>query len=125
MISNKVSDVIAYQDIWDPKFSISEIELTYQKLIDYFQNADFTQFTSDDLKTLDWRWFDENLICMPSWVIDCLPNGTVLTSIDGDEMIFTKPQDKNSLKDTQFGVVAYGFTKSQIRNGILEIILGD
>lgn len=122
MLSNLTSQIVAY-DSWSDEFSRDQIRDLYAKLIDEFKDVDFTQFSSDELKELDFQWFDENLMCMPAWVIDCLPEGTKLTSIDGEEFEFKRPSDKGGMKDTRFGVTAYGFTKSQLRDSKISYIL--
>ena len=122
MLSNLAANIVAY-DRWSDEFSRDEIRKLYQKLINEFKDVDFTQFSSDELKELDFQWFDENLMCMPAWVIDCLPEGTKLTSIDGEEFEFKRPSDKGRMKDTRFGITAYGFTKSQLRDSKISDIL--
>ncbi len=122
MLSNLASEIVAYES-WSDKFARSQINNLYDKLINEFKDVDFTQFTPEELKELDFRWFDDNLLCCPVWVIDCLSDGVELTSIDGDTFIFKKPTEKNLMKDSRFGVTAYGFSKSQLRDSKLDEIL--
>lgn len=124
MMSNLVSEIVAY-DSWSDEFSRSQIKDLYDKLIVEFKDVDFTQFTHEELLQFDFQWFDDDLICMPTWVIDCLPEGTKLTSIGGNEFEFKRPLNKNEMKDTRFGITAYGFTKSQLRDIKLESILNE
>lgn len=124
MMSNLASNIVAY-DSWSDEFSRNQIGDLYSKLIKEFKDVDFTQFTSDELKEFDFQWFDDDLMCMPAWVIDCLPEGVKLTSINGDEFEFKRPRDKSDMKDTRFGVTAYGFTKSQLRDSKLGELLSE
>lgn len=124
MMSNLASNIVAY-DSWSDEFSRNQIGDLYAKLIKEFKDVDFTQFTSDELKEFDFQWFDDDLMCMPAWVIDCLPEGVKLTSINGDEFEFKRPRDKSDMKDTRFGVTAYGFTKSQLRDSKLGELLSE
>lgn len=124
LLANIASNIAAY-DNWSDEFCRKKINDLYDKLIKEFQGVDFTKFTGEELKQLDFRWFDENLICCPAWVIDCLEPGTKMTSISNEEMIWEKPEDKNAMKDTRFGVTAYGFNRSQLRDSRLETILGE
>jgi len=124
LMSNLVANVVAY-DSWSDEFCRKQINELYDKLIKEFKDVDFTQFTPEELKKFDFRWFDENLLCLPPWVIDCLPEGTILTSIDGDEFEFKRPKEKNGMKDSRFGVTAYGFSKSQLRDSKLEELLDE
>ena len=124
MLSNLVANIVAY-DSWSDEFSRKEINKLYKLLIDEFKGIDFTQFTPEELKTFDFQWWDENLICIPPWAIDCLPDGITLSSIDGEEFIFKKPTEKNLMKDARGGVTAYGFTKSMLRDTKLESVLDE
>jgi len=124
MLSNLVANIVAY-DNWSDEFSRKEINKLYKLLIDEFKGIDFTQFTPEELKTFDFQWWDENLICLPPWAIDCLPGGIKLSSIDGEEFIFKKPTEKNLMKDARGGVTAYGFTKDMLRDAKLESVLDE
>jgi len=120
MCSNLIANISSY-DKWSDEFSRSEIKKLYAKLIKEFDNVDFTQFTIDELKEFDFKMWDENIILMPVWAIDCLPDGAIITSIDGDEITFNK--SKGLDKDERFGATAYGFSKSQLRESILNDII--
>lgn len=118
MCSDMVSNISTYES-WSDEFCRKQIKDLYGKIIKEFDNIDFTQFSSDELKTFDFKWFDENLLCMPIWAIQCLPNGAVITCIDGEEKVYQKGVTKLD-DDTRFGVTAYGFTKAQLRDSSLE-----
>jgi len=122
MLSNIAANIVAF-DGWSDEFSRKEINRVYKLLIEQFIDVDFTQFTPEELKTFDFEWWDENLMCMPAWAIDCLPDGITLSSIDGDEFIFNKPSNKGLMKDSRGGVTAYGFNKSMLRDAKLNSIL--
>jgi hypothetical protein len=118
--SNLISDISSY-DSWSDEFCRKEAKELYSELIKYFKGIDFTQFTLDELKSFDFSMWDDNLILMPSWAIDCLSEGTILNSINGTEIIVS--DDKELDKDTRFGVTAYGFNMSQLRDKKIKEIL--
>jgi hypothetical protein len=120
LLSATASDIVAFTQ-WDDEFSRKEIIRVYHLLLSEFKNTDFTLFSKEQLKELDFKWFDENLICMPTWALDCLPIGAEVWSIN-DKKIIIQEKDKLS-KDTRFGVSAYGFKKSQLRESKLNSIL--
>ena len=120
MCSNLIANINAYEK-WSDEFCRKEIRDLYAKLIKEFDNVDFTQFTLDELKEFDFKMWDENTILMPVWAIDCLPDGAIVTSIDGDEITFNK--SKGLDKDERFGCTAYGFSVSQLRDATLNNIL--
>ena len=65
--------------------------------------------------------WDEEIILMPIWAIDCLKDGTEVVSISGTKQIFSKKEGLD--KDVRFGATAWGFTISQLRNEKLNTIL--
>lgn len=120
MASNLISQISSYE-AWGPGFCRDEVKSLYARLIKEFDGCDFTQFSPDELKTLDFRYFDEDVICMPLWALDCLADGTEICSISGDIRKFDK--SKGLSKDVRFGVTAYGFNKSQLRDSTIDKIL--
>jgi len=120
MCSALISNINAYEN-WSDEFCRKEIRDLYAKLIKEFNNVDFTQFTLDELKEFDFKMWDDNIILMPVWTIDCLPDGAVVTTIDGNEITFNK--SKGLDKDERFGCTAYGFSISQLRDATLKNIL--
>lgn len=120
MASNLITNICSF-DSWSDEFSRSELKSLYAKLIKEFKDVDFTQFTIDELKTLDFQLWDEDIILMPVWALDCIPNGAEIYSINGDKRIYdqSKPLDK----DSRFGASAYGFSKSQLRDSAIEKVL--
>ena len=120
MCSALIANISSYEK-WSDEFCRKEIKDLYNKLIKEFDNVDFTQFTLDELKEFDFKMWDENTILMPVWAIDCLPDGAIVTSIDGDEITFNK--SKGLDKDERFGCTAYGFSVSQLRDSTLNNIL--
>lgn len=121
LASNLISKIASYD--WSADFCKKESIELYNKLINEFKDVDFLQFNEEELKKLDFQWFDENLICMPIWVVDCLKDGTEITSIDGTTIIFDK--SKGLDKDVRFGITAYGFSRTQIRDNAINKILDD
>jgi hypothetical protein len=121
--SSLMANICSY-DSWSDEFCREEIRKLYSQLIEIFKDTDFTQFTLDELKEFDFKMWDDDTILMPVWAIDCLPDGTKLTSIDGNKVIFNK--SKGLDKDERFGCTAYGFSISQLRDSKLNnLIQGD
>lgn len=120
MCSNLIANISAYEN-WSDEFCRKETKDLYNKLIKEFDNVDFTQFTLDELKEFDFQMWDENIILMPVWAIDCLPDGTIVTNIDGNEITFNK--SKGLDKDERYGCTAYGFSISQLRDATINSIL--
>jgi hypothetical protein len=120
MCSNKVSHIVSCNS-WSDEFCRSELKDLYSKLIEAFKDIDFTQLTIEELKTFDFQMWDDDLILMPIWALDCLKDGSKLVSMSGNEIIFNK--EKGLDKDTRFGCAAYGFNKSQLRDSKLNDIL--
>lgn len=121
MMVELTSNIVSYEVGWSDEFSRSEIKKLYGKLIKEFTDVDFTSFSITELKSLDFKWFDENIICMPIWAIDCLQDKTEIATISGDIIVFDK--SKSLDKDVRFGVTAYGFLKSQLRDAAIDNIL--
>jgi len=120
MASNLVSEISSYEN-WSDEFCRKQVKELYSKLVEKFDGVDFTEFTVEELKQLDFQLWDENTILMPVWALDCLIDGTQVVSIDGQEITFDK--SKGLDKDTRFGCAAYGFTLSQLRDSAIENIL--
>lgn len=120
LASNLITNICSF-DSWSDEFSRSELKSLYAKLIKEFKDVDFTQFTIDELKTLDFQLWDEDIILMPVWALDCIPNGAEIYSINGDKRIYDK--NKPLDKDSRFGASAYGFSKSQLRDSAIEKVL--
>jgi predicted RNA-binding protein with EMAP domain len=116
---NLVSEISNYN--WSDSFSVSEIKDTYKSLIDAFSGVDFKEFTLDELKELGFKMWDDSIILMPIWALDCLKRGDVVLSISGKEIIIG---DVTTLsKDVRFGCTAYGFSISQLRDAKIISIL--
>lgn len=123
LLSTTTSDIVTFKESWSDEFCRQEINRVYTLLMDEFKETDFTQFNEVELKDLDFKWFDDDLMCMPTWALDCLREGSEVWSINGKRIITLK-SDKLS-KDTRFGISAYGFKKSQLRDSKLNSILDE
>lgn len=98
LLSTTTSDIVAFKESWSDEFCRQEINRVYTLLTD-------------------------ELMCMPTWALDCLREGSEVWSINGKRIITLK-SDKLS-KDTRFGISAYGFKKSQLRDSKLNSILDE
>jgi hypothetical protein len=123
LLSTTVSDIVSFKESWSDDFCRKEINRVYDLLMSEFKQTDFTRFNETELKELDFKWFDDDLICMPTWALDCLIEGSEVWSIN-EKKIIIEEGDKLS-KDTRFGVSAYGFKRSQLRDSKLNSILDE
>ncbi len=119
MMTNLTSQIVTYG--WSVDYCMNLIKDLYNKLTKEFDNCDFTKFTSDQLKELDWGFWDENIILMPIWAIDCLPDEQVVYSIDNRERVFHKSIGID--KEDRFGLTAWGLNISQLRDTSINSIL--
>jgi hypothetical protein len=119
LCANMVSQVTKYES-WSDEFSRSEIKKLYSKIIKEFKGIDFTVFTEEELKKLGFKNWDEEIILAPIWVIECLSEGTEMTSISGNTI---KVGDEELDLDIRMGVTAYGFNKAQLRDSKIEEVL--
>jgi hypothetical protein len=97
-----------------------EVTKLYLQLYKYFSNIDFKIFSKSELVQLGFQMWDDNLILAPSWVIDFCKDGTEFYTINNNKK--TKGLDELDL-DTRFGVTAFGFLISELRDKRLEDIL--
>jgi hypothetical protein len=123
LLSTTVSDIVSFKESWSDDFCRKEINRVYDLLMSEFKQIDFTRFNEIELKELDFKWFDDDLICMPTWALDCLIEGSEVWSIN-EKKIIIEEGDKLS-KDTRFGISAYGFKRSQLRDSKLNSILDE
>jgi hypothetical protein len=123
LLSTTVSDIVSFKESWSDDFCRKEINRVYDLLMSEFKQMDFTRFNEIEIKELDFKWFDDDLICMPTWALDCLIEGSEVWSIN-EKKIIIEEGDKLS-KDTRFGISAYGFKRSQLRDSKLNSILDE
>lgn len=122
LLSTTVTDIVSFNS-WSDEFSRKELKRIYELLIKEFKFIDFGLFSESELEKLDFKWFDDDLMCMPTWVLDCLPPGIKVYSINNKEIII-KEDDKLS-KDSRYGISTYGFKRYQIRDSKINEILND
>lgn len=99
-------------DIVNGQTSDLRIINLYKKLIYNIGKIDFTLFTIDELYKLDFNKWDDNLILMPLWAIDCLPIGIEVYSINSNKIIID--ENSNLDKEARYGLSVYGFLISDI-----------
>ena len=132
LLYTTVSDIVSFKESWSDDFCRKEINRVYDLLMDEFKQMDFTRFNEIELKELDFKWFDDDLICMPTWALDCLIEGSEVWSISEKKIIIEegveqdlKRSPSKLSKDTRFGISAYGFKRSQLRDSKLNSILDE
>lgn len=121
--SNLVSKATCY-NTWDDNFCRNELKKLYYHFVEQFKGVDFTQFSFDELiHQFDFVIWDENIVLMPIWALDCIEHGTLICSISGE--YFNFDESKGLDKDERFGASAFGFNISQIRENKLNSILNE
>lgn len=106
-------------------YTINRVPKLFQQITNELKDIDFTQFTEDELKSLGFnKWDDEEncLMLAPRWVFLIMKPGTELTSISGNVKIFGIDEID---MDARFGITAWGFTKSQLRDRKISNFLDD
>lgn len=101
MLSQTAGQIVAYKESWSDELCRSEIKKCYDALMAEFTDVDFCKFTESELKELDFKYWDDDLILMPIWAIDCLKEGTKVHSINDKEIIIREGDSLS--KDTRFG----------------------
>lgn len=115
-----VSISFDWNDVDKSEYFLNRTQEVKKSFIDYFKDVDFRRFNEDELKIFGFSAWDEELLLCPSWVIDTCSDGTVLTSINGGKA--TKGKDSIDT-DTRFGVTAWGFLFSELRDYKLSNII--
>lgn len=99
---------------WSVGFAHDELVSAYDNLLDTFKEklGDVKTLSVNEMLDIGFcRWDDDSeLYLIPLWVLQFVPDGTLLTSISGDTKI--KGVDEIDL-DVRFGCLAYGIDKSQ------------
>lgn len=114
-LMNTIQMGLTYES-WSKEFSYKEVIENYQNIKEQMKEivGDITKLSVDELKDLGFfLWSNEkedlsNLYLIPLWAFDLVPDGTTLTSIEGETAI--KGQDSIDL-DVRFGCIAYGLLK--------------
>jgi hypothetical protein len=97
---------------WSTEFSYSEIKERYEDIKSQLGDllGDITELSGEELNILGFKLWDEEsgVYLAPLWAYDLIPDGTVLTSIDGDTLV--KGEDDIDF-DVRFGCLAYGIKR--------------
>lgn len=108
-VVNSVAETESYSS-WSDEFSRKETANALKVARDTIsENVDFTKLSGEELGQFGFRkWSDEELpgvYLIPLYLYPCIPDGTVLTCIDGKE--YTKGVHDID-NDVRFGCIAYG-----------------
>jgi hypothetical protein len=118
----RTSEITHYKN-WSNEFAREEISDAYLALYKAFDDIDYTQFTSDELSNhFGFSKWNDNLILIPLWLLKTIKNGTTVHSISGSKLIVGEDTLDS---DNRYGMTAYGFTKSQLRDERIEEVLND
>lgn len=107
-VVNTVAQTVDYG--WSDEFSKEETSQALKVVRDkIIAEVDFTELAESELQELGFsKWSDEELpgvYLIPLYLYPCIPDGTVLTCIDGKE--YTKGVHAID-NDIRFGCIAYG-----------------
>lgn len=103
-IMNENAKAFGYNS-WSDEFKLKTIREAYDKFLDE-NTINWNNFTKDELGSLGFSAWDDDLILMPLWAFHICKDGIVLTSFDGEEK--TKGSDEID-DDVRFGCIAWGF----------------
>lgn len=111
-LMNTVQMGIEYSPNWTKDFSYNEIldlQKSIKSQIPQIIGKHITDLSKEELIELGFKKWDEDmpdLLLIPLWIYDLIPDGTELTSISNTKSI--KGKDEIDL-DVRFGCIAYGF----------------
>lgn len=103
---NRVAQVKHYN--WSNEFNVSEMLEAYDKSIEFLsEEFDILSLNKEELVELGFSTFSEEseLMLIPIWAYDLIPNGTKLTGLFGGEYI--KGKDEVDM-DIRGGCLAFG-----------------
>lgn len=107
---------------WSKDFAVEQINNAYKKLSTAMEGVDYTMYTESELKEFfKFQNWDEDLILIPIYLIQTISNGTVVYTISGNKIV--AGVDKELDTDNRFGMSAYGFNTSQLRDAKLNNVL--
>lgn len=111
--ANQVSQGLTYKS-WSPEFKAKENEESATKMYEALaKHIDVTTLTVEEARALRFmKWEEESdLWLFPLWLVPLIPEGLVVTFIDGH----TTPYIKDTLdNDIRFGCVAYGIIIKEV-----------
>jgi len=108
-IINKTAMSFEYES-WSDDFRLSEIRDAYNTFTDD-NDVDWRLFTKDELVSLGFSAWDEDLILVPLWAYQICKDGVELTSFYGEKVVKGKDMIDT---DVRFGCIAFGFTTSEL-----------
>lgn len=95
---------------WSDKFIKEEIERSVENCTKHLSPRwnEIKQLSRETLSDFGFLKWDGDLILIPLWLFDCIPEGEELICIDGETVI---KNGDNIDNDARFGCIAYGFEK--------------
>lgn len=110
-MANLATEISVYN--WSDNFKIKELNLRIDNLKKEIYFVPFHEFTKDQLKSLGFGHWEDELFLIPLWLYGYIPFGIRLESINGKKTTVHKDySDKESENyidtDVRFGCIAYG-----------------
>ncbi len=88
----------------------------------YLKNIDFSKYSTEQLESMGFGYYDNDLLLCPEHLFKFMKEGVELISIGGlKKVVGTDYIDL----DTRFGYLAYGLSKSQLRDSKINEILNE
>jgi len=104
-----ISEAKEYE--WDEEFKLKYIFKRYEELQNSFSDIDFEQLQEDELLELGFRFWDDDIILIPLWLLNNIKDGTIVISISGKVLVKGKHYID---KDVRCGCLALGFLRKYI-----------
>ena len=110
-MANLAAEISTYS--WSDDFKIKELNLRIYNFKKDIYFVPFHEFTKDQLKTLGFGLWEEELFLVPIWLYRYIPFGIVLESINGDKITVKKGYNDKRHEgyidtDIRFGCIAFG-----------------
>ena len=108
ILLNNIAEGKVYEK-WSDDFKLKNTQEMYEKIKIQVKESfpDLMDLPKEDLNALGFKSWDEemDIVLIPLWAFDLIPDGTELTCIDGNKKIKGKTEID---LDVRFGCIAYG-----------------
>lgn len=108
-IANAAAEQNVFAEYWSKEFRCKNTDDALDRVyVELYKHLDWDNLTDSECDELRFgKWEKGNpLRLIPIWLYRATPNGTKLTSISGEEVVFERDKFKDT--DIRFGCLAYG-----------------
>ena len=117
----KISDYIEYYEKLTEYHGI-DTDVFKLKIADYFDKIDYYTFTWDELLSVGFTVWDDELLLIPKYQYHCIIDGTILKDIKGDEIVFEEGVTDD---DDRYGYLGYGISRDNLKVINREKVIND